>query len=281
MSDGPQPMNPHLKKVIDAQREGTFNSPGAADVPRDAVSQIAYEQGKRARDQAASAPRQTEQTLGEAIHMAWGLAGGAAGLLYGASLVGADEATWTTAFGLGALGLVGGFAIWSAIVGSVRRLRKTLLWRRGRDERDAARLAGMWEARFASPITQELLSEVSEDGRGWVMDSRGNFHLRMKSGKEFFVGTVGDTLKTEASGRGGTALEDAYQFVLIHESLGKERIRVDEGSKNRRRALWVAASLAGMEVADYTPDGKAVSMLEKERRERGDSSKPSQEGDHA
>ena len=267
--DGPQPMNPHLKKVIDAQREGTFNLPGAADVPRDAVGQVAYEQGKRARDQTASAPRQTEQTLGEAIYIACGLAGGAAGLLYGASRVGADEATWTTALGLGALGLVGGLIIWGTIVGSVRRLRKAILWRHGRDERDAARLTGMWEARFASPIAQELLSEVSEDGRGWVMDGRGNFHLRMKSGKEFFVGTVGDTLKTEATGRGGTALEDAYQFVLIHKSLGKERIRVDEGSKNRRRALWVAASLAGMEVADYTPDGKAVSMLEKEKRERG------------
>ena len=250
MSDGPQPMNPHLKKVIDTQREGTFNLPGAADVPRDAVGQVAYEQGKRARHQAASAPGQTEQTLGEAIYVACGLAGGAAGLLYGASRVGTGEATWTTALGLGALGLVGGLTIWGTIVGLVRRLRMAILWRRGRDERDAARLAGMWEARFASPIAQELLSDVSEDGHGWVMDGRGNFHLRMKSGKEFFVGAVGDTLKTEASGRGGTALEDAYQFVLIHKSLGTKRLRVDEGSKNRRRALWVAASLAGMGVAD-------------------------------
>lgn len=270
MSDGPQPMNPHLKKIHDAQQDGIFNLPGSADVPRDAVGRAAYEQGKRIREMGRAPAGKSDQTLGEAIYVAFGLAGGAAGLLYGASRVGAGEATWLTAAGLGALGLVAGLVAWGALVWAVGRIRSAILWRRGRSERDAAMLTEMWEARFGQSIAPELLSEVDDEGRGWTMDGRGNFHLRMKSGKQFFVGMSGDSRRTEASGRGGTPLDDAYQFVLIHKSLGDTRIHVTEGSKNRRRALWVAASLAGLEVGDYTPDGKAVRMLAQAKKDRGE-----------
>ena len=125
----------------------------------------------------------------------------------------------------------------------------------------------MWEARFGRPIAPRLLAAVAEDGSAWTMDGKGTFQLRMDSGKVFTVGLIQGDLRAETSGRGGKPLEDAYHLVLIHKSLGHESIRITEGSKSNQRGLWAAASLVGLEVQDYEPDGKAVRMLAELKRE--------------
>lgn len=266
MSEGPQPVHPETQKLNEAWQDGYYGRYADTYRLRDAASQQAYERGRRAREagrvDSGGAPDQ-KQTLGEAVFVAFGLAGAAAGFLYGLRRVGDGEGGWPGAFGLLVAGLVAGLMVWALLAAVVRRGHKAFIWKRGREERDAATLARMWEARFSREMPGALLTEISDDGRGWTMDGKANFHLRMRSGKEFFVGLDAESgaLVTSASGRTGSPLEDAYQFVLIHQALGHESIRVDEGSKKHRRALWAAASFVGLEVADYTPDAKAVRML--------------------
>ena len=261
MSEGPQPIHPSIKKDLDAWNDGFFDRPGTADVPRDAAAQAAYDRGKRLREMGRTPSGGVQQTLGEAIHMAFGLAGAAAGLLFGLRRVGAGEGTWMAVLLLTLGGFGGGMIVWAAVVWSFGRTRDAVVWRRGRDERDAAMLQDMWEARFGHPIAPELLAEVEDDGSAWTMDGAGNVHLRMVSGKVFFVGIIDGDLRTEVRGRGGTPTEDAYHSVLIHRSLGHRQIRITEGSKKHKRCLWAAASLLDMKVEGYTPDAKAVRLL--------------------
>lgn len=266
MSEGPQPVHPDIQKLNEAWQDGYYGRYADTYRLRDAASQQAYERGRRAREagrvDSGGAPDQ-KQTFGEAVSVAFGLAGAAAGFLYGLRRVGEGQGGWPGAFVLLLAGLVAGLVVWSLLAAVVKRGHKAFIWRRGREERDAATLARMWEARFSRAMPVALLAEIGDDGRGWTMDGRANFHLRMKTGKEFFVGMDPESgaLTASASGRTGSPLEDAYHFVLIHKALGHESIRVDEGSKKQRRALWAAASLVGLDVADYTPDAKAVRIL--------------------
>lgn len=231
---------------------------------QDAASQQAYEQGRRARGMGQTDPGgRPKQTLGEAIATAFALAGAAAGLLFGLYRVGEGQGSWLGVLVLLLVGFVAGVLVWALVAGAATRVHRAFLWKRGREERDAATLARMWEARFGREIPEALLAEIDDEGRGWTMDGKANFHLRMKTGKDFSVGvnTESGALTVGTSGRGASSLEDAYHFVLIHDALGHDSIRVDEGSKKTRRALWAAASLVGLEVVDYTPDAKAVRML--------------------
>ena len=269
MSEGPKPMHPSIENHARHFHDGVHDHPGARHNLRDPLSQAAYEQGKRLREMGKNpgggAP--PKQTLGEAVYMAFALAGAAAGLLFGASLVGSGRATWITALVLTVVGFVGGLMVWGIMAWSFGRARNAVLWRRGSDERDAAALQDMWEARFGQPLAPRLLAAVADDGSAWTMDGKGTFQLRMESGKTFKVGLIQGSLRAETSGRGGKPLEDAYHLVLIHKSLGHESIRITEGSKNNQRCLWAAASLVGLEVKGYEPDGKAVRMLAELKRE--------------
>lgn len=264
MSDGPKPVHPDIKRLNDAWQDGYYGRHGDYYRLQDAASQQAYERGKRARDMGQTDPGdRPKQTLGEAIATAFGLAGAAAGLLFGLYRVGEGQGSWLGVLVLLLVGLVAGVLMWALVSGAARRGRKAILWRRGSEERDAATLERMWEARFGRAIPEALLAEIDDEGRGWTLDGKANFHLRMKTGKEFSVGVNTDSgaLAVGTSGRGASPLEDAYHFVLIHDALGHDSIHVDEGSKKTRRALWAAASLVGLDVVDYTPDAKAVRML--------------------
>ena len=264
MSEERRPAVPGTKELNEAWQDGYFGRYGDTYRLRDAASRQAYEQGRRARGTGQTDPvDRPKQTLGEAVLMAFGLAGAAAGFLHGLKQVGEGQGGWPGPLVWLVVGFVAGLLGWSLLAAAARRGYKAFIWRRGRDERDAAGLARMWEARFGREIPPALLAEVSDDGRAWTMDGKANFHLRMTSGKEYFVGMdpASGGFTASASGRTGSPLDDAYQFVLIHHALGHESIRVDEGSKKQRRALWAAASLVGLDVADYTPDAKAVRML--------------------
>lgn len=257
---GEGPLDEHNR----AFHDGLLDASGTRErFPRDAAEQAEYDQGKRlgevGRSGVGGGPK---QTLREVIISFFGVAGGGAGLLWGLRLVGRGEAGWFSVAGLLVAGIligVGAFGVLTGIAGWVRR---KIVWTRGRAERDADMLVRMWEARFGEDMPPELLGEIDDDGRGWTMDGRANFYLRLTTGRTFFVGLSPDTGDLVVETRGRKALlEDAYHNVLIHKALGRKRLRLTEGSKKNRRSMWAAASLLGLEVEGYTPDGKAVRLL--------------------
>ena len=86
MSDGPQPVHPDIQKLNEAWQDGYYGRYADTYRLRDAASQQAYGRGRRAREagrvDSGGAPDQ-KQTLGEAVSMAFGLAGAAAGFVLG------------------------------------------------------------------------------------------------------------------------------------------------------------------------------------------------------
>jgi len=92
----------------------------------------------------------------------------------------------------------------------------------------------MWDARFERPLAPEFIDEVAEDGR--------------------------------ASGR-GSVRDDAYHLVLLHKSMGHERISLTDGRKKTRREMWAAAKVVGLAVDGYTPDTKAMRLLTELKRD--------------
>jgi len=189
MSEGSECLHPSIKKRSDAWQDGYFGWHADFYRTQDAASQQAYEQGKRARGMGQADPSgRPKQTLGEAIATAFGLAGAAAGLLFGLYRIGEGEGSWLGVLVLLLVGFVAGVLMWALVAGAATRGHKAFLWKRGREERDAATLARMWEARFGREIPEALLAEIDDEGRGWTLDGKANFHLRMKTGKEFSVG---------------------------------------------------------------------------------------------
>jgi len=246
--------------------EGVFNSPGS-DRPRDAVEQVAYEQGQRLRG-GRSVGSGSSQTLAEAVGTAVALAGAAGGFVFGLLLVGRGQAGWLAVGGLTIGGLAAGALLSGLVGGAFRRGRTAGAWSGG-PPRDAESFERMWEARFGEAPRAELLEEVDDGGRGWTVDRNGNFLIRTRGGKQLFVGRRGDGARdvVETSGRGEFTEAVAFALVAVHQSLGKEKLRVGEGSKSARRLIWAAARLRGMEVEGYVPDAKALELYDRISRD--------------
>lgn len=245
-------------------QQGRFNLPGLPPGMMDAFQRSAYDQGKRLRPSenppgSSNAPK---QTLGEAINVAFGLAGAVGGTLLGLRRVGSGEGTWLGVLVLLILGVIAGSIVIAVIKAVFRRIRMSILWSRGADERDVASLIGMWEAIHGGMILPHLLMEVEDEGRAWTVDGKGSFYFKLRSGRLLTVEqTAAGGMTVELSGRGLTD-EEAYLVMITHRSAGNDSIRLnDEMRKGAKRRMWAAAQLAMVRIDGYTPDPKALEVL--------------------
>ena len=233
-------------------QQGRFDLPGLPTGMMDAFQRSAYNQGKRLRTSGkpAASGSGPKQTLGEAINVAFALAGAAAGTLLGLRRVGAEEGTWTGVLVLLILGVIAGSIVIAVIRAVLGKIRMSLLWRRGADERDVASLIDMWGAIHDEVILPHLLMEIDDEGRAWTMDGKGSFYFKLRSGRLLTVRpTAAGGMTVELSGRGQTE-EEAYLVMMAHRSAGNES----------------AAQLAMVRIDGYTPDTKALKVLESMRR---------------
>lgn len=262
---------PMWKRQKDAFDQGVFNLPGLPPSQMDAVQRSAYEQGKRLRGEGTEpleirgAPR---QTLGEAVETAFWLAGAAGGVLLGLQRVGSGEGSW---IGVAVLLLVGGVAgllLHQLLSAGIRRIRHAILWRRGREERTASMLTTMWGELFGETILPQLLHQIDEQGKAWTMDRRGNLLLRTRDGRVISIRRTADGsgATVDISGRKQSEMH-AYLVALVHRSMGQRRIRMPDGSRKLRRTMWAAARMAGIELEAFTPDPKAIRILESMRKD--------------
>jgi len=249
-------------------QQGRFNLPGLPPGMMDAFQRSAYFQGKRLRDGgkppvSGSAPK---QTLGEAINVAFGLAGAAGGTLLGLRRVGDGEGSWWGVLVLLILGAIAGSIVIAVIKAVFRRIRMSILWSRNADERDVASLIEMWGAIHGQMILPHLLVEVEDEGRAWTMDGKGSFYFKLRSGRLLTVQrTAAGGLTIDLSGRGQTE-EEAYLVMIVHRSAGSESVRLNDGMrKGAKRIMWAAGQLAMMPIEGYTPDTKALKVLESMR----------------
>ena len=101
------------------------------------------------------------------------------------------------------------------------------------DTRDHTSLASL-EVESASYLAHEIVGagsvfisgvdafvSVDLDGAAWVMDSKANFILRLKSGERLYVGHPdGATLRVEKRGGRGIDARDAMLMMLARKSAG-------------------------------------------------------------
>jgi len=262
---------PMWKRLDRARAQGAFNQPGLPPSQMDAVQRSAYEQGKRLRGERTEpleirgAPR---QTLGEAVETAFWLAGAAGGVLLGLARVGSGEGSWIGVAVLFIVGGVAGLLLQQLLSAGIRRIRHAILWRRGREERTASMLTTMWGELFGETILPQLLRQVDEQGKAWTMDRRGTLLLRTREGRVISIRRTGDGsgATVDISGRKQSEMH-AYLIALVHRSMGQRRIRMPDGSRKHRRTMWAAARMAGLELEDFTPDPKAIRILESMRRD--------------
>ena len=209
-------------------QQGAFNLPGLPPGMMDAFQRSAYSQGKRLRERGkppapGSAPK---QTLGEAINVAFGLAGAAAGTLLGLRRVGSGEGTWLGVFVLLVLGGIAGSIVFVVLQAVLGRVRMAVLWKRGADERDVASLIDMWGAVHDQMILPHLLVEVEDEGRAWTMDRKGGFYFKLHSGRLLTIRPKAEGgMNVELSGR-GLSEDDAYLVMMTHRSAGSSYMTI-------------------------------------------------------
>lgn len=260
---------PMWKRLDRARAQGTFNQPGLPPSQMDPAQRTAYEQGKRLRGERTEpleirgAPR---QTLGEAVQTAFWLAGAAGGVLLGLERVGRGAGGWIGVAVLFFVGGIGGLLLHELLAAGIRRIRHAILWRRGREERTASMLTTMWEELFGETLLPQLLDQIDEQGKAWAMDRRGSLLLRTREGRVISIRRTGSGATVDISGRKRSEIH-AWLVALVHRSMGKRRIRMPDASRKHRRTMWAAARMAGLELEDFTPDPKAIRILESMRKD--------------
>ena len=194
-----------------------------------------------------------------------GLAGLIIGFFLGANFLDMGWIGVVIMLGSAALGLAIGSAPIPLLQWGFRSLYEKSLWRSQASENTADKLVQFWEGTYGEPPQPELLEAMDGNGSAWVMDRKGNFILRMKTGKNLFVGfeqeangAMSSVVRNEGK---GLDIEDARNIMLAYKSLGRTSTSLF-GSRNTQRLLWVAARLADIEVNDYRPDRKALELID-------------------
>lgn len=257
------------KRTQRAWERAYFNQPGREAYLMDAFERVAFERGQRMREREKEIfrqGRQSKQTLGEATGTLFALAGGVVGGLAGLALIGSGNGGWLGALGLFVAGIAGGVIVHRVLAGIVSKIRMSLLWSRGRDERDATLLILVWDSIVGTEILPHLVAEVADQGRAWTMDRKGTFYLRTHDGKTMVLSPKPDGSGVAVTTRGGRFEDrDAYRAALAHLSAGQETITLTGGGKSFKRLMWAAAQIAGIEVEEYSPDQAAVVKLQEMR----------------
>lgn len=203
-----------------------------------------------------------------------GLAGFIGGLLLGANFLDKGWIGVLIMIGSAGLGLAVIVAPIMLLQSGIRAIYEKSLWRRQGKVNTAESLVQFWETKFGAPPSPELVNLVDDHGSAWIMDAKGNFIVRMKSGGKLFVGhemdANGESRQTvRREGGGGFDEHDAYNMMQVHKSLGRRSICLHNGSKKTKRLMWAAAALADIEVDDYQPNRRALQLLHDMRSAAG------------
>lgn len=194
-----------------------------------------------------------------------GSAGLIVGLLLGANFLDKGWAGVVIMLGSAALGLVIGAAPILLLQRGIRIIYEKSLWRRQAKDNTADGLVQFWDAKYGAPPLPKLLEAMDGNGSAWIMDGKGNFVLRMKSGKSLFVGHEQDDngeMKPVVRSEGkGFDIEDANNMMLVERSLGRTSITLLNAGKKNGRLMWAAAKLADIDVDGYRPDRKALQLM--------------------
>lgn len=199
-----------------------------------------------------------------------GFAGLIIGLLLGANFLDKGWVGVALMIGAAALGLVVGMAPVLMLEWGTRAIYEKFLWRRQGKANNAETLVEFWDAKYGAPPLPALVNAVENNGSAWIMDSKGNFVLKMNNGKKLFVGhekdehgNVRQTVRKE--GKGSFDEADAHNMMLVHKSLGRTSISLHDANKKNGRMMWAAAKLADIDVEDYQPDRRALELLNEMR----------------
>lgn len=223
------------------------------------------QRGKRIRESGQPAgpgqPPGEKQTFADAVGVLAAMVLGVGGLFIGGGLWGLFGA-----LGLGALGfIVGTFGV-MFLESSFKGFFEKRLWRARGHDHTSQKLKTFWEAKFGSIIDERLVDAIDESGTAWVIDRKGNFILRLRSGKKLYVGDDGDGVSVTLPGRKFTA-EDAYRLMLGRASAGARTLGKLTGTRRHVALMWAAAKLVGLDVSDHRPDARALQALEDMRRQ--------------
>ena len=207
-------------------------------------------------------PPAEKQTFAEAAGTLLAMVLGACGLFLGASIGG-----WLGALALGVIGFIAGIGIVWTLEGWIRGLAEKKLWRTRGPDHTSDKLRSCWQARFDAKLDEGLIDEIDDSGSAWIMDRKGNFILRMRSGQKLSIGqdSGGDITVTQLGRRFRPA--DAYRMAIARASAGATTMRPTIGTRRAKALMWAAARLAGLDTGDYRPDALALRTLDEMRRQ--------------
>ena len=222
------------------------------------------QRGMRMRNSGRSEPQPAaeKQSFADAIGTLLAMVLTVVGLFVGASIGG-----WIGALALGAIGFIAGLAIVWTLESWIKGMAEKRLWRARGHDHTSEKLRSYWQARFDSELDEELIDDIDESGSAWVMDRKGNFILRMRSGQKLSIrqNIEGDIAVTQP-GRQFTPA-DAYRMALVRASAGETSMRPTTGNKKAKALMWAAAKLVGLDTGDYRPDALALRTLDEMRRQ--------------
>jgi len=203
-----------------------------------------------------------------------GLAGFIVGLLAGASFLDKGWIGVLIMIGSAALGLAVAVVPLVLLQKGVSAIYEKYIWRRQSKDNTAESLVQLWEAKFGAPPSPEFIGTVGDNGAAWIMDTKGNFILRMNNGGKLFVGHEEESngemsLNVRKEGGGGFDEHDASNIMLVNKSLGHQSVHLYLGNEKTKRLMWAAAKLADIDVEGYQPDRRALQLLQDMRSALG------------
>ncbi|MDJ0929093.1 MAG: hypothetical protein QNJ73_15760 [Gammaproteobacteria bacterium] len=256
------------KDPLDSMKDfntGYFDLPGNRSPGADANPDI--QAGRRIRNSGrggGQAPGE-KQSFADAVGVLVAMAGAIAGLFIGGSIGG-----WILAIVLGVVGFVAPILAVIWLEDLFKGMVEKRLWRNRPHDRTSDQLREYWRHKFDAELDDRLLDDIAENGAAWVMDKRGNFILRTRTGDRLFVGHAnkGDAgITVEKRGSRKFTAEDALLVMLARRSAGATTAGLTSGNKKAKALMWAAAKLAGLEVVDYEPDARAIEALDELRRQ--------------
>ncbi|MEE4160860.1 MAG: TrbC/VirB2 family protein [Woeseiaceae bacterium] len=206
--------------------------------------------------------RPLRQQIVEGLQGLVALAVAIVGLFVGGSAFG-----WIGALVLGVVGFFGAVFVFHFVGEKFSDMAEKRLWKNRPQDRTRDDLLQYWEAKFGVPIRKELVDEIDQNGRAWVMDDKANFILRMHTGERVFVGNK-DASGLDVTPRGGRKLDmrTAYLMMLIRASAGSDSCKLN-GRKKDLALMWAAARLFDIDVKDYEPDAFALEVHQNMKRQ--------------
>lgn len=267
--------------MSDWQKSSSDFSKGLADSPESRMPWNRLNQdmqmGRRAagHDQSgANPPASTGGDIWSGLLGLLGLAGFIVGLLLGANFLDKGWVGVLIMVGSAVLGLAVAVGPILLLQSGIRAIYEKSLWRRHSKDSTAELLVRYWEAKFGAPPSPEVINRVGDNGSAWIMDAKGNFILRTKTGSKLFVGYEKDAngnMEQTVHKKGGGKFDeqDAHFMMQVQKSLGRRSVCLHIGSKKAKRLMWAAAKLADIDVEGYQPDRRALQLLHDMQSARG------------